>query len=201
MSENSKKLPPIPTALSETLFELIDNQGPIKEHQLLTQLYALGYEQFQPSIEPLALFRSHFLLFHLLYRLEDTWIREHAKQIHIHTLAIELTDSKPSQHPPGLVDFDSLRDYYLDYQQFIDTQERDVVDLLDQFWSAYSKSAPVSETEWVSAKATLQIEGDVSVQMVKQQFRKLSQQHHPDKGGCAETFKQLVQARDKLLRR
>lgn len=200
MSKNSKKLPPIPDELENTLFEIIDTHGSIKEHELLQKLATNGFLQFQPSLEPLELFRSHFLLFHILYRLEEKWIKSHQRYLTIDVLNIqlleraEIDDFKETNNPEL---FNALRHYYLNYEEFLNTQEQDVIELLDSFWQGFGQIH--SQDEIQLSQQTLELGNHPTQQEIKTQFRKLSQKHHPDKGGDNEVFKQLVKAREILL--
>ena len=49
------------------------------------------------------------------------------------------------------------------------------------------------------AQETLGLGADCAEAEVKSAFRRLAMQHHPDKGGDGETFKELIAARDLLL--
>ncbi|KUJ71333.1 DNA-J related domain-containing protein [Thiomicrospira sp. WB1] len=198
--------PPIPPAFEHTLRTLLQNQGELSEHQLMQRLVEAGFEQFQPSLDPLHLFQSHFMLFHLLYRLRDQWWTDGIGQLEIHTLSIHLVPM-PEQpaFSPGLVKNDPLRAYYLDFDEYRDTQEDDVIDLLTDFWQRLAAGpVPVTLTPQAveQAKQTLHWPQDteLSERSIQQQYRRLSQKHHPDKGGDADTFHTLTEARAILLR-
>jgi curved DNA-binding protein CbpA len=46
--------------------------------------------------------------------------------------------------------------------------------------------------------ASLGVPNNCSIETAKAAYRKLAQQHHPDKGGAAETFKEISTAWDKI---
>jgi len=199
---NQIPLPEIPQAFEQALWQRLQNQAVIKEYDLLKHLTEQGFSQFAPSLEPLELFRAHFLLFHLLYRLQDKWAQEGKGQLFIHSLEISINppnkDLLPSKKSEA-----KLKAYYLDYGEFLNTQTEDVLQLMDEFWQAFAQQGfdiSVSDEEIEQAKQKLQIEQiEFDKSLVKQQFKKLSQQQHPDKGGDKESFQELCNARETLL--
>lgn len=201
MSNIHMTIPQIPPLFEEAVYELLLNGRPIKEYDLMKQLVALGFDQFTPSLEPLALFRAHFLLFHLLYRLQDKWHAEKKGALHIHTLDIYLGSTSEADLTQTVSEIDGVKTYYLDYETFIHTQEQDVIDLIDGFWKSFGESGNLSysEKEIQAAKQTLDIDTDITSKTVHRQYRKLSQIHHPDKGGRAETFHAICHAKKVLL--
>jgi hypothetical protein len=198
-------LPPIPPAFEQTLLTLLQTTPKLTEHQLMLHLVEQGFEQFRPSLDPLVLFQTHFMLFHLLYRLQDRWLQHGKGQLHIHTLDLHLAPMPEStRFSPGLVKNDPLRAYYLDFDEYRNTQEDDVIDLLTDFWQRLAAGpvpASVGEKEIEQAKQTLHWPQGVelSERTIQQQYRRLSQQHHPDKGGDAEAFHAITHARAVLL--
>lgn len=50
-----------------------------------------------------------------------------------------------------------------------------------------------------SSFAVLELSVDAKEDEVKTAFRKLSLQHHPDKGGNAEKFTEIVEAKNKVM--
>lgn len=203
--------PPLPPRFEAVIYQCLKQGDTVKEYDLMKYLVDEGFSQFTPSLEPLALFRGHFLLFHLLYRLQDKWQQQNKGQLCIHTLEICL---KPNQRALeqttfALTESDEVKRYYLDYNTFLSTQEQDVIDLIDQFWQSFGHQ-PVSprsdsKTEIDQAKQCLQITSDLTTEtgskVVMKQFRALSQIHHPDKGGEAEAFHAICHAKEVLLER
>lgn len=201
--------PPLPPAFEEIVYQRLLLGDALKEYDLMKHLVTQGFLQFTPSLEPLALFRSHFLLFHLLYRLQDKWRSEGVGQLVIHTLEINLLPLHDNlqQTAFALTENDEIKRYYLDYQTFLTTQEQDVIDLITQFWQSFGTQptfpTSVSEQAMTDAKHCLNITQPLTEEtanlVIIQQFRKLSQKHHPDKGGDAETFHAICQAKELLL--
>lgn len=206
MNEKQHAIPDIPHNLEQALWKLLSSGKRFKEFDILKELTTQGFEQFTPSLEPLELFRSHFLLFHILYRLQDKWANEEKGTLAIHTLEIRLlyTGNSEARDIASLADFgetpEDVKTYYLDYQKFLDTQEEEVIELLESFWQSFG-DLPTHQGSSMNIEESinvLQIDGHLTADKINKQFRKLSQIHHPDKGGDAETFHQLCEARDRL---
>ena len=87
MSDISE-LPTLPEHFESLLWELLKTRQSITEYELMRYLSEEGFPEFKPDLDPLTLFRSHFLLFHLLYRLQDRWFSENRGQLNIHTTDI-----------------------------------------------------------------------------------------------------------------
>ncbi|WP_051347176.1 DNA-J related domain-containing protein [Thiomicrorhabdus chilensis] len=205
----SSAQPPISDAFETLIWECLKGGGRVREYELMQYLSAEGWLEFKPSLDELALFRAHFLLFHLLYRLQDRWQVEGRGRLSIHTTCIQLQKSAldvdadgDSKNSAGLSKSDPIKAYYLDYNEFLNTQKEEVIGLLEDFWRRLAGHQPVSLKTNTKAEA-LQLLGmvhaDVTPQAVKQRFRTLSQQYHPDKGGDAHQFRQICEARDILL--
>jgi hypothetical protein len=127
-------------------------------------------------------------------------------------LAIELTpasaisDQAWQNAQQALTIEDGVRDYYLDYNEFLKTQESDVIELIAGFWRDFGQGATTgmaaSQADLEMAKQQLNIHDTaepLTVTLVNRQYRKLSQRHHPDKGGDAEQFHAISEARECLL--
>ena len=201
------ELPNFPERFVSLLWEVLKTKQSISEYELMKYLSEEGFSEFTPDLDPLALFRAHFLLFHLLYRLQDRWLSENRGLLSIHTTdihfhEIDLADYSTDISPQALQEDDSIKSYYLDYSEFLNTQEDDVLDLLDDFWRKMA-GAPIhliEEDAKLQAQKILGLEGQtVSLQTIKLQFRSLCQQHHPDKGGDPQVFNQIYDAKEILV--
>ncbi len=182
------------TLIADLLTILQQNINGISEHALLKQLDNLGYTEFAPSLEPLALFQAHFMLFHLLYRQQDIWQQQGLGKLNISCMNIgfnrdftNATHSHPCQDDP-------LRRYYLDFTAYRETQTQDVLDLLDNFWR--KMPARIDHPELEQAKITLELPLDQTLnrQQINQHYHRLSFSHHPDRGGNTQLFQQLNHA-------
>ncbi|WP_019556067.1 DNA-J related domain-containing protein [Thiomicrorhabdus arctica] len=201
------ELPPLPERFESLIWECLKTRQTISEYQLMRYLAEEGLTEFKPDLDPLIMFRAHFLLFHLLYRLQDHWILESRGWLSIYTTDIHLKamDSvMSSQEGSGqeLFQDDPVKSYYLDYSEFLNTQEEDVLSLLDDFWRKMAGSPihAIGPEDRLQAQQRLGLEGQtLSMQSVKVQFRTLCQLHHPDKGGDPLVFRQICDAKELLI--
>lgn len=182
------------TLIADLLAILQQNTDGISEHALLKQLDSLGYTEFAPSLEPLALFQAHFMLFHLLYRQQDIWQQQGFGTLNINCMNIGFSNAETfttNDHP---CQDDPLRRYYLDFAAYRETQTQDVLDLLDNFWRKLP--ARIDQQELEQAKITLELPLDQTLnrQQINQHYRRLSFSHHPDRGGNTQLFQQLNHA-------
>ena len=139
-----------------------------------------------PFRDHLSLFQTHFLLFHVLYRLQQEVVNTKAFSLEISSLLIQL---KPYQASTTgqLNRHDPLRDYYLDIDQLQNTNQQDVTELLDSFWRRFAGLENRG-----NALLILGLEDPVSDTDIKLQYRRLAMQHHPDRGGEAEVFHRIT---------
>jgi DnaJ-class molecular chaperone len=71
-----------------------------------------------------------------------------------------------------------LRDYYLDLSNLEQTSADDVTHLLESFWTRLG-----ANEQRAAALEALELEDPVDYPAIKQQYRRLAMQHHPDRGG------------------
>ena len=174
---------------------LADAPGGIDEFSLIKRLGV----QFPDSLfgvpgalrDPLLLFQTHFLLFHALYRLSDQ-LAERQLALQIHALSIRLLPREYSTaQGENLAELDPLRSYYLDWEQWLTTQGDDVERLLKGFRQG---NFAVSEAEVNAALISFELEAPVDARQIKQRYRELVSQHHPDRGGSTERVQEVNQA-------
>jgi DnaJ-domain-containing protein 1 len=132
----------------------------------------------------LTLFQSHFLLFHHLYQLQSQLWANQRGHLDISPLNIQLSDYHAGEI--NLQQHDALRDYYLDMANLNNTTPEDVDKMLDNFWRRY-----LSPAERKAALDLLGLEDPVDDQTIKQSYRRLVMQHHPDRGGETERLQSL----------
>lgn len=130
------------------------------------------------------LFRTHFLLFHFLYRLRDQLRAAQAGDMEIHTLSIRC-HATPCATQQGLTSPDPLRSYYLDLSQ-LDTTRADIDAMLGRFWTRFSRYDRRGE-----ALSVLELSSDADAAAILQQYRRLAMQHHPDRGGDASKLQAI----------
>ncbi|RUO77945.1 DNA-J related domain-containing protein [Idiomarina seosinensis] len=186
--------------LCAALSELLKSQPQWTEHQLIEQLKQPPYQLFdeQALRDPLSLFRTHFLIFHCLYRLQAEWRNQQIAELEIHTLAIKKLTWQPGIE--GLQARDPLASYYLDLTQLTDTSKVDVEQLLNDFWDSMGQTNAVKKTAmpYQQACQTMQLTPPVSKHSLKRQYRRLIHKHHPDKGGSLRKM-QTVKAAYQVL--
>lgn len=186
-------------ALVNTLQQrLEENPTGMSEYQLLNLLKAEQHPLFASSnlSDVLSLFRSHFVLFHALYKLRDTLRSGDQLDLKIGPLHICLqpavTHSNTQRQMLNLSD--PLRDYYLDLNNLSETDRAAVEQLLH---SSLSSLKPLPQI--TDALAELGIEqplDTLSTEGLRSHYRRLVSRHHPDRGGCTERLQRINQAMD-----
>jgi hypothetical protein len=184
---------------------LEENSEGFSEHQLLTLLQQQPHAFFAADAlrDPLLLFQSHFLLFHCLYLLRNRWQKKHHAQLDISVfniqkirLDIDKTPTPPAkplaEDKNSLFNADPMAHYYLDWSHFSTTSSEDVDELLNRFWKKVW--VPQQEDDIQQALIIMELETPVPLPQLKQQYRRLAQRFHPDKGGNSEHFKKICQA-------
>lgn len=174
------------------------------EHQIIKHLQAKKVPPFDSFslADTKDLFSAHFLCMHALYHLKNHYQRSKKftliiRSVQIQRITLDESISVYEISPKALVTTDPLESYYLDSKHYFETQEDEINDLLKSFWQKY-----VAQDNKTEALATLNLPANADAKMVKAQYLHLAQKHHPDKGGCAEMFNKIRQAKivlDKLF--
>lgn len=195
----------LPKDFENTLLALLKQKNPISEFELLKALEATQKFNFSLSHQELELFQTHFLLFHFLYQLRDKWLANVTGRLEIHTLEICLHpchDEVNLATKATLAKIDPLRDYYLNLEN-LNITAAEVNALLDQFWARFAQqqSSQLSQSQLETDLALLQLSFEqMNLEMVSHQSRKLLQNAHPDRGGSAQAFQSIKEARDRILK-
>lgn len=186
------------------LLEPILKQHPdgLSEYELLNQLAEqsafFAKSATDSPFQGLGLFQRHFLLFHCLYLLEQQYRANQSGILVISALKIRLQPhrdgNETNQADAALTTPDPVRDYYLDITQLQTTSEHDLDEMLGKFWLALARYDSRDET-----LALLGLSDPVDDVTIRKKYRELVMQHHPDRGGDAETIQQLNAAISKLL--
>ena len=191
---------PIQQAIAEKFIQSVENilhenTDGIREYDLLTRLTNLGFfpESITGASPPLALFQKHFLLFHVLYLINDKLLRDNAGSLNITPLVIQKlgyidATTELGQHDP-------LREYYLDLQNLESTNEEKVNELLSSFWECYLRNDKRQD-----ALAVLGLADPVEDQEIKTSYRRLVKTHHPDKGGQTSVIQEINEAYKLLIK-
>lgn len=185
--------------LADQLHELLRGapEG-LSEYQLIQALKA-RHSTHIPHLEltdRLVLFRTHFLVFNALYRLRDQLNATADAQLAISPLCVQLLPY--SAGSAALCELDPLRDYYLDLDNLRNTTEEDVERLLASFWTRMQGGE--------EKLAALELFGlhngsqPLSLAVIKQRYRQLVSQHHPDRGGSTARLQSINKAMEILQR-
>ncbi|MFM5428060.1 DNA-J related domain-containing protein [Aeromonas veronii] len=157
--------------------------GSYKVHELMAALRQQGAIPVLADDEQLQLFRVNFLIMNALYQLQAE-LYEEGWWLVISTLDIRLEPlAENLQTNHGFALGENLRSYYLDWQVFWQTDRAEVEALLNRFWHAYDGEGHKAE-----ALALLELNEGASQEAIRRRWRELALQHHPDRGGNAETF-------------
>lgn len=157
--------------------------GSYKVHELMAALRQQGAIPVLADDEQLQLFRVNFLIMNALYQLqaelyeEGWWLVISSLDIRLEPLA----DTPEASHAFAIGE--NLRSYYLDWQVFWQTDRAEVEALLNRFWRAYDGEGHKAE-----ALALFELNEGASQEAIRRRWRELALQHHPDRGGNAETF-------------
>lgn len=174
--------------IQAVLHEILDARpAGMSEHALLKGLAERNVGLFDEDYfqSTLGLFHRHFLLFHCLYLLRNKLRATRQGDMKIHCLGIQIIpySNTPSDHPALR---DPLADYYLDLDKLTSTDESDVLALLDNFWKKFA-----GEEQRDEALAVMQLTHPTSYPAIRQQYRRLAMQWHPDRGGEPTQFHRL----------
>ncbi len=183
-------------SLMQRVLELLNEHPPgFGEYQLIQRLRAEGCPWLPESAfgNPLSLFRTHFLLFHSLYRLRDRLHGEQRAYLAIGPLHIGLLPYRAGSD--GLV-FDPLRDYYLDLRHLFQTGEDEVRQLLQNFWDGLNSS----EKRDALRLFALPDDPALDERTIRHRYRQLASRHHPDRGGSTAQMQAINAALKVLLR-
>lgn len=180
---------------------LRSHAAPLSEYELLQQLAFTDNDLklSSESSEDLALFRKHFLVMNALYQLQPIF-KDEGFHLVISALKIELINGNQSSieqsdqqeiiHQPG---DEKIKAYYLDWDEFTQSDQESVETLLNSFWQRY-----FATDEELSALNTLGLEEGSDWPTIRSRYRQLASQHHPDKGGESARFIEIREAYELL---
>ena len=143
------------------------------------------------------------MLFHCLYLLRNRWQQTHSARLEISVFNIKKniinvsdtlkksTTNSYSEEQTRLSQADPMAQYYLDWSHF-STSSDDVDALLNSFWKKVWVQQPPEDIQ--QALMIMELDAPVPLPQLKQQYRRLAQRFHPDKGGESDHFKKICQA-------
>jgi len=168
----------------------------IREYDLIQALEEKG---FLPDARDgdLELFRSHFFLFHVLYRLQERLLQEKRYNLSIFCLDIRLepfigaeisgnSGNLPAEHDP-------VAAYYLNLDNMEGVGEEDVRRMITGFFSRLEAYYRRDED-----LALLGLPAEATPEEILRRYRTLAFEYHPDTGGDEESFRALRDAAERL---
>lgn len=172
---------------------LADMPRGISEHDLIRHLRRNGCSEI-PELRDrdlYGLFRTHFRLFHALYRLRDRLRGERVAELVPDPMRIRLEPWRPGT---GELDQrDELAAFYADLSRLESTRPEDVTRLVTGLQQRQRRVARRKE-----ALAVLGLDEHEPDHSIKRRYRQLAMQWHPDRGGDAARFQELQEAMEIL---
>lgn len=185
------------SALIALLERILSSGEAISEYELMRWLQAPEQAIFRTDAlqDPLLMFRSHFILMHCLYRLREQWQQSNSADLEISALSIRRIAFHPDHSATGVAQHDALAAYYLDLQN-LHTEQDDIEQMLNSFWQ--KMLIPDNQQDDLDL---LELSEPVTNQQIRQQYRRLAMQHHPDRGGDESHFCRIQAAFQRLKTR
>ncbi len=167
----------------------------VKEHDFLCHLDEQGvFQALDTEVSSsLLLFQKHFLLFHVLYSINQQRVADRQGALQISPLLIKQLDYVEADTQIG--ELEPLSAYYLELDNLASTTDDNVSDLLDEFWVKYLKNEKRGD-----ALKVLGLNDPVTDTKIVQRFRKLVSVHHPDKGGDKDKIQEINEAYAALIK-
>lgn len=161
----------------------------IKEYDFLCHMDGQGlFEALDTSVSTtLLLFQKHFLVFHLLYSINQRLVQDRKGALQISPLLIKKLDYVKAGTQVG--ELDAIGSYYLDVSNFEKANEGNVNDLLSSFWEKFLRNDQRGD-----ALNVLGLSDPVSNKEIVIRYRKLVNTHHPDKGGDKDKIQKINEA-------
>lgn len=175
------------------LYKTLQEMGPCNEYDLLNSLQKQGHNYFSDLNfgDTLKLFQAHYLLFHLLYLLQEKLLNEKKAFLKIHCLNISL--GSYTEDAANLNKFDYIKGYYSDNEKAERFSQEEVDTMINDFWK---KMANFQNEE---ALKILDLNQGASNEVIKERFKELALIHHPDRGGNKEDFQRILDAKNELI--
>jgi hypothetical protein len=187
MTKASHPWPHLETPLLEQLRGYPEGVSEFDLIRALQRHYELPEFGADALADPVSLYRTHFILFHVLYRLDE---RLSDERVEVGCLRCRLLTRDAGDSGGGALDAaDPVRAYYLDLAN-LELDRREIERLMDGFWRLINRS----DGRRASALATLGLSDPVSDDEIKAAYRRLVMRHHPDRGGDTGRIQELNEA-------
>ncbi|KKO45693.1 hypothetical protein WG68_09260 [Arsukibacterium ikkense] len=187
---------------------LILSTTPTTADQSLTEQYLMSRLGLKLATDTdlsldLQRFQQHFVLYHLLYRLQTAWLATGEGFLSIGLAKVTLLETavpasdELAKHNDNL----SRREYYANWQNFYGMSEQLLDAYLQQFWQHYNKGNLTAELiSAEQAQQLLKLSPGFTLAELKKAYRSQALLLHPDRAnGDAEKFRQIQQAYQQLL--
>jgi len=165
-----------------------------KVHYLMTALRDKGLVHQLDEDESKDLFKRNFLTMNALYQLQllllpNQWLQ-------VQSMDIFLSPRVPSNVELEMYHDASLRDYYLDWENY-DMCSESIKEMLKSFWHTYNDyigdTVPLVGRN--QALKVFELDNDATAKDIRKRWRKLALKWHPDRvGGDSERFRQACNA-------
>ena len=168
------------------------------EFALFAALASRGFTEFARDVfaDQMRMFRSHFVLFHVLYAMRERLAIAREGHLAIESVRIKLTPwSAVDGASSALDEHDPLRDYYLDLANLASMTGDTLAEMLGAFWARFHADERRDE-----ALSVFGLSKDADWDAIKARHRALVFEHHPDRGGDAAKLV-AVNAAMRLLER
>lgn len=177
--------------LLEPLRLLLNQAGQVySEQNLIRLLVAKGLLPEDYGGNSLLLFQTHFALFNALYLWRDELHREGLDlDIGLLDVRVRALEAATGQFVSGTREA-NLREYYLDWSHYHSATQSSVEDLLNDFWQRTAR-VRVSSDERAQALQIMSLQAPVTLAEVKQRYRRLAMEAHPDRGGDTEQLQHI----------
>lgn len=170
---------------------LFEQESPIGEYQLLQHIDTQLPEFFDSLGTSPTLYKKHFLLFNTLYEIDGELTKRNLRLI-ISPLDIRVVPTTEAR--AEISETDGLRHFYQDIGN-LELSEQEVMEMQKLFWQKYLALDKKSEALEILGLVDEKV---INLDKVKKQYKKLAQQHHPDKGGDEALFLKISEAFEQL---
>ena len=176
---------------AEILSFLHQNPKGTTEYEIIKLLEEKLYFSDLADEEELALFQKHFITMNALYQLQISMWESDRVYLDITSVRVSIIESyaDTSSGASELVECAAVREYYLDWDNYKNTDQEEVLRMLNGFWEMFYNQDKV-----YSAYEALDLCQSEPFDVVKKQYRKLAVKFHPDKGGDKADFIALRKA-------